>query len=270
MIYKTPMNPLVKILNKYISSMNTNTDQINCRMSTEYDERLYEMLKSFQERLRIASGKHSENIYSFMYPSWGDIFSDGTKLLIYGNCSGGPCEPTFGINDGIDRSIIEKGYAFSNTDDSNPAGISWTDESVVRSFCWNVCREVTKKIHGIENCENSLEWYRYPAFSSLFKIGNVKGYRPKQDEYEAQKDFAVELFLRELDEIKPDIVLMLTGLDYADDFIGALGLKPNMEGKRYVLISEKVNQTKIIMTRFFKVGIHEKCVNEIMECLNLL
>jgi hypothetical protein len=74
----------------------------------------------------------------------------------------------------------------------------------------------------------------------------------------------------ELEEIKPEIVVLLSGMSFSKEFVDELRLKPNVEDKEFIIIATKVNEIKIILTKRPRVGNNEKCVTEIIECLNQL
>lgn len=261
---------------KHINSMETKTEQTNSKLSNEYNVTFFQMLESFQNHLRNVSEKYSENSYSFLYPSFGDKFFNERKILFYGQCINGQWKPTFNIKETIDKSIVEQGCEFSNTcnpGEANPldwVNKHWPDYAMYRSFFWNVAYKVTNKIIGIEDYKNSEEWSKYMAWSNLMKIGNIAGGNPNQDEYDGQIKFAVKLFRKELEEIKPEITILLSGMDFSEDFTHELGLEPNTEGKEFIIIASKFNQTKVILTRRPKVGNNEKCVEEIIEAINYI
>jgi hypothetical protein len=132
-----------------------------------------------------------------------------------------------------------------------------------------VVRKTAARIVGTGIDDKSDDWWNHIAFSNLFKIGNATGDLSDQNEYDAQKGFAVELFLRELHEIKSEVVLLLDGLDYSDDFIAALGLEPNVEGMDYVVVAAKVKDTKFVLTRSMIEDV-DKCADEILSAISRL
>jgi hypothetical protein len=256
--------------------MEIKIEQTNSKLSNEYNVTFFQMLESFQNHLRNVSEKYLENSYSFLYPSFGNKFLDERKILFYGQCINGQWEPTFNIKETIDKSIVEQGCEFSNTCNPGEANTldwvnkHWSDYAMYRSFFWNVAYKVTNKIIGIKDYKNSEEWSKYMAWSNLMKIGNIAGGNPNQDEYDGQIKFAVKLFRMELEEIKPEIAILLSGMDFSEDFTHELGLEPNTEGKEFIIIASKFNQTKVILTKRPKVGNNEKCVEEIIEAINYI
>jgi hypothetical protein len=253
-----------------------NTFQITNKLTNEYDKTYFDLIKSFQAHLKAIGKPYTNNGYSFLYPSFGCDFFLERKILFYGQCINGKWQPSFNLNDEIDSKIIEKGLEFSNTCDegeSSPlewVNKNWSEFSLFRSFFWNVAYKLTNKLIGIEDYKNSAEWCKYMAWSNLMKVGNVLGGNPNQDEYFAQIDLSVKLFLMELDEIKPEIVILLSGLDFSEDFVFALGLKPNTVGKEFIIIADKFKDSKIILTRRPQFGSNEKCVEEIIEAISNL
>ncbi len=254
--------------------MEENLEQNKSRLSSEYDEAFFQMLQSFQNNLKGASDQCSENTYSFLYPSFGDQFFNERKILIYGQCLNGKWKPTFNLKETINRNIIDQGWEFSNT--VNPGEASpldwvnkyWLDYSMYRSFFWNVAYKLTNKIMGIGDYKNSEGWSKYMGWSNLMKIGNVVGKNPNPIEYDAQIKSAIKLFKMELDEIRPEIVILLAGTRYGSDFIHQFGLEPNVKKDKFVIATAKVNESKLILTTRPKVGSNEKCVEEIIETIN--
>jgi hypothetical protein len=237
------------------------------RLTDGYDERFYEMLVSFQERLRRHGREYSGNVYTFLYPSFGEKFMDDRKILVCSESTEAFWQPLFCMENDVEMDLVEKSRSLSGF--RKPDADGSMDKSVGsnRTIIWNLSREVTNRVIGIDEGNNEDEWTRQIAFNSLLKIRNIEGGYPDQQEYDAQKDFAVELFLRELNETKPEIVLLLDGLDYSDDFIAALGLEPNVEGMDYVVVAAKVHDTKVILTRSVVGGV-DKCADEIKEMIN--
>jgi hypothetical protein len=246
------------------------------RLSTSYDSQYLQLLKHFQSQLLNNNIGYKNNKYSFLYPSFGNQSTKENKIIIYGQCINGGWEPEFKIEEELTDEFIYKGWEHSNTlnpNDKTPLdwiNNKWIEYKMYRSFFWNVSYKLTNRLVGEADYVNSDSWCQHLVWSNLMKIGNVQGGNPNEDEHYAQIDLSVKLFLQEIEEIKPEYVIMLTGLGFSEDFTKALGLKQNVEDKKFVKIASKIGNTKYILTYRPYMGNNEACVSEIIEYLNKL
>ncbi len=225
------------------------------RLSPMYDDTYYQMLRYFQDHLKKVDGKYSQDPYSFFYPSVGSNFDEG-RILFYDQSISRPWNVSFTINQTIERTIVQQAQEVSN---AVPQGDVQTSDA--GSVAWRVINKI------MDNDNFSDDWSRYCAWSNPVKISTSQSGTINQHEYEAQKSFALKLFKRELEELKPSAAIFLSGLDVANDFVGELGLQPNTPNKECIVVSAKVKHTKIIVTRKPQFETSQKCVEEIIQAL---
>lgn len=87
------------------------------------------------------------------------------------------------------------------------------------------------------------------AWSNLSKVAPAAGGNPPGDLLWRQHRLGGELLRREVDELDPDVVLVVSGRGYAEPFIAAAGLQPawsrrgalqfdgRLDGRRWIVVS---------------------------------
>jgi hypothetical protein len=111
------------------------------------------------------------------------------------------------------------------------------------------------------------EWYKYIIWTNLMKISpSLKG-NPSERDWKIQKDYCEKLFKMEIDYFKPKNVIMMTGFDWAFDFIQYLKINPNTtldtKFNRIVVGKYKYNDSNIIVTKRPEARSREKVYSEI-------
>jgi hypothetical protein len=238
------------------------------QLSHEYERICYSMIKDFQTEMHREGYK--DNLYSFHYPSFGNKFQSGKKILICNRWNDAKWAPTFTISESITLDTVEEGKIFSNSETSeslgNPIKRYFEETKQLRPFFYDVIKGTTIGLLGLNS--DTAAWTDYIIFSSLLKIGKEAG--PDQYEYQAQIEFSKLLFLLELEEIKPDIVLLITSLEYGEDFSSSLGLEPNESEEKsdFIIVKGDYKGAKVILARCPDVGDAAKCVLEVLDHLS--
>jgi len=99
------------------------------------------------------------------------------------------------------------------------------------------------------------------------KIAPAARTNPNNKEFNAQLEVSKELFLKEIEEINPRFVILLTNWNWADEFVRKLGIEENKEGD-WIQAQGIFKNTKIIVTdRIQKKQNGENCVREILELI---
>jgi hypothetical protein len=134
-----------------------------------------------------------------------------------------------------------------------------------RPFFYDVVKGI---VQGILEDDDNDSWADKIIFSNLIKIG--KETAPDLYEYPAQNDYAKLLFLLELKEIKPDVVLLITSLDFGEDFSSALGLETldSIKKSDFVIVKGEYKGAKVILTRCPDVGDADECVMQVLDHLS--
>ena len=237
------------------------------QLSKEYERICHSMIQDFQVELH--RNGYFDNVYSFHYPSFGSKVQSDKKILIYNRWNDAKWEPTFTISDSISQDRVENARIFSNPVNQGTSGNQikrfYDGIKQQRPFFYNVSKGIVTGLLGLASDNPS--WTDYIIFSNLLKIGKETG--PDQYEYQAQIEYSKLLFLLELEEIKPDVVLMITSLDYGEDFSGALGLQltDRIEKNEFIIIQGEYKGAKILLTSCPDVGDAEKCVLEALKHL---
>ena len=105
--------------------------------------------------------------------------------------------------------------------------ITWSDGVRNRyntntSAFWRVARRIRAGLMGEAD-----DWPRDLAWSDLAKIAPWGGGNPSGRALRVQRDLCPALFVREIDEIAPTRVLVMTGRGWFEPFAAALGLAVN-------------------------------------------
>lgn len=96
---------------------------------------------------------------------------------------------------------------------------NWGDSSAF----WRVTRRVVHELR-IADIEHP-NWASHLVWSNLFKVAPSAGGNPSQKLGDIQRQGCCELFKQELETYKPRRLLMLTGLDWANEFLEFVGAK---------------------------------------------
>ncbi len=240
------------------------------RLSPEYERICQAMIKDFLVEMNIEGYK--DNFYSFHYPSFGEQMQSSKKILIYNRWNDVEWEPSFATSTHISDDIVNQARYFSNplAKESLAKPIERYLDIVKssRPFFYDVTKEISQKILELNFDDES--WIDRIVFSNLLKIGKENGI--DQSEYQAQIEYSKLLFLLELEEIKPDVVLLITSLDYGEDFTNAIGLEANdcIETNDFIIVQGNYKGAKVILTRCPDNGNAEKCVKQVLELIHLM
>lgn len=88
----------------------------------------------------------------------------------------------------------------------------------------NIAKSIVIEHYGKKE-EN---WYQYIMWTNLMKISPSSGGNPNNNDWFIQKDDCMKLFKLEIDTFKPKNIIMMTGFDWAFEFIESLGIDPNI------------------------------------------
>jgi hypothetical protein len=237
------------------------------RLSTEYERICFKMIQYFQ--FGVSRDEYRKNIYSFSYPSFGDMTITGKKILIYNRWNEANWGPLFTARDTVCPGIMERARYFSNPvvqeEATKPIQRYFDFTKTKRPFFYDVVKGI---VQGILEDDDNDSWADKIIFSNLIKIG--KETAPDLYEYPAQNDYAKLLFLLELKEIKPDVVLLITSLDFGEDFSSALGLETldSIKKSDFVIVKGEYKGAKVILTRCPDVGDADECVMQVLDHLS--
>lgn len=104
--------------------------------------------------------------------------------------------------------------------------MEWLAAHSHKSRFFAVARDMVSRLHHIE--DNS--WPDHMAWTNLMKIAPALKGNPSDREWAAQKERCINLFREELDTLAPGIAILMTGWDWAYDFLVGIGIDPETAG----------------------------------------
>jgi len=241
--------------------------------SEQYNKLFVENYKAFAKNIEKTENKDLiDKEYSLFFPSCGSKDRSNIQFMIYGQAMNG-WEPKFKVNQLRDSLLEEAIDESNNTDEGEYCPLDWINKKwssrkLYRKFFFNVMYKLVNRYNdtSIED-EN---WCKRVIWSNLMKISPAAGGNPYGEEWNCQLEGAKKLFTKEIEEIKPKFVIILTNWDWAEDFL------QNNEGFR---IYEKhqgefiqadgmfQDSIRIIVTKRQHFGNNDQCVNEIIQLI---
>jgi hypothetical protein len=248
-------------------------------LSNEYDPLFAANYRAFREKVN-GKGDFSDKDYCVIYPSFGTRIKEDIDFIIYGQAPKGWQE----IKSSDPIEITKAARRFSNTTENNQNNpLDWVNQywsastkrahnlnstySTCRSFFWNVTYKLISDYRGLGR--NSPEWCNYMVWSNLIKIAPAHRVNPGDKEIAAQEEHSVKLFKKEIEEITPKYIILLTNKGWAKPFVSASGIK-ELENSYNPKIIEWVGEylnTKIVVTTRPFTGSSDNHVEEIRKVI---
>jgi hypothetical protein len=242
--------------------------------SPSYEKLFENNLVSFYENMQKEDKYYFNEEYCLFFPSCGNRDKRKVDFIIYGQAPAG-WTPTFKVSELISTPILVKdAIEFSNTiDREEKCSLDWVNKSWGnKSYCgynpaptffWNTTYKLINKYCG-HNLDSE-NWVDNLIWSNLMKIAPTKrqSKNPDDIEWQAQIEISIQLFLMELEEIKPKYAILLTNWKWADDFVNNIGISRNQNGM--IEAVGNYNGTTIIVTKrpYLKGKKDEECVSDI-------
>lgn len=265
------------------------------RFSNEYNDLYLENINEFQKEMRLISKE--DNYYVDNYPTFGFKASESCDFIIYGQAPLG-WGTGFSLNQEIDRNKVYSSLIYSNKypfdSDHTPldwVNVLWTDRAAesftankelkdyykdhisnryraYRSFFWNVCYKLISDYYQFDR--SSRNWAKKLLWSNLYKIAPEDA-NPSEIEKIAQKSIAAKLIQKEIDEINPKFVIVLTNDSWWKPFRNCLNTEPLLipEYCREIQSCEKYSDSIIIVTKRPRFGNSDEFVRQILRCTNI-
>ena len=230
------------------------------------------------------------------YPSFGFKPDEVCDFIVYGQAPLG-WGTGFSLSDTIDLNEIFESMYCSNRypegSDHTPidwVNVLWTNGTIdfftsnnlelqeyykdgiangyraYRSFFWNVIYKLISDYYKFDR--SSRDWSRKLLWSNLYKIAPEDA-NPNEQEKIAQQTIGVQLIQKEIDEIKPKYVVVLTNDSWWKPFRDRLKTTPLIipEGCPEIQSLESYGQTKIIVISRPRFGNSDEFVRQILSLL---
>lgn len=240
-------------------------------MTNEYDKLFKANLISFKEEYLK---RKPDRDYTLFYPQVGKDYRDDSLVLLVGRAPNG-WGVTWGKSDDIDKKVSESKEYSETTDPGQNCPLDWLNDDwnnkeknykLYRSAFWNVSYKFIQRQFE----KNDSNWQNIIAWSNLMKISPAEGWNPTTPEWSWQLDTSVKLITKEIEELSPKYVLMLTGLDWSEDFTKAF--QEHDDHKPYYNDTVKAvyihHKTKIIVTDRPEGKIQEEFVKDVSDHIN--
>jgi hypothetical protein len=239
--------------------------------SDQYNKLFVENYQAYAENIKKNENNALINKkYSLFFPSCGSKDKKDILFMIYGQAANG-WTPTFQVNN-LRNGLLKEAIEYSNTTDKGEncpldwINKRWSSLKLGRKFFFNVMYKLVNRYNdsGIDD-EN---WCKNVVWSNLMKISPAAGGNPYGAEWTCQFEGAKKLFTKEIEEIKPKFVIILTNWDWAEDFLKnntGFMVDEKTQGEFIQAIGKYRNVTQIIVTKRPRVGNNEQCVVEIIQ-----
>ncbi|HRW90891.1 MAG: hypothetical protein KDB96_11395 [Flavobacteriales bacterium] len=244
-----------------------------------YDALYQEQLEVFQSRFAATYPDPGETRFTDFYPSLGVPDGMDVDFLIYGQAVGGWHED-MDLAIPVPSNRTEISRTFSNDRYGEDSPIDWVNARwskrvlhgiqdtkqrayytlkdsgywASRSFFWQLTIKVLQSYYGTAN-EDDWGWSKQLVWSNLYKIARQKE-NPMEDVRVLQRQYAVELVRRELDELQPKFCLIITSDPWWAPFrrgLGTLESSEDLDGQ-VVQSIERYSGTKVIVVHRPFVG----------------
>ncbi len=135
--------------------------------------------------------------------------------------------------------------------------------NVNNSSFWRVSRKILEKI---SEC-NDNAWISKIAWSNLYKVSKSSGGNPSDKLCSLQLETCKKILLKEIREIKPDLILFITDMNWFKDFnIEEFEIEEN--SGETVIAYGKYESSKIIVTKRPEGKKEEKFVDDVISVFN--
>ena len=139
--------------------------------------------------------------------------------------------PFFHCGNELDENRLDQIVGFSSVPERTE--MAWVQElegnsdtaksngyNTNRSAFWRVIKRVT---HDLRLARPGRPWSESIAWSNLYKISPYAGGNPGRTLLDAQKKGCVELLRMEIEQLRPSMVLVITGHEWFQEFDGCFG-----------------------------------------------
>ena len=135
--------------------------------------------------------------------------------------------------------------------------------NVNNSSFWRVSRKILKKINGC----NDAAWISKIAWSNLYKVSKYSGGNPSDKLCRLQLETCKKILLKEIREIKPDLILFITDMNWFKDF-NIEEFEIEEKNEEVVIAYGKYESSKIIVTKRPEGKKEDEFVNDIILTFN--
>lgn len=237
-------------------------------LSESYKSTLKNVLLSFADNIRST---HDISLiskkYSLFCPLIGKNYFDSNEVVIFGQATNGWC-PNWFIKDIPKQAeiIVSESIGYSTADDGKCplewVNEQWNESCLFRSFFWNVIYKLVKTKYNRADSD----WNNIICWSNLIKIAPSDSGNPNYEEIQAQLIDCSILFRKELDDLRPKNVLVITNLEkWAEPILRTAKIEVEKKAGNYIQAIGRHNNSKIIVTRRPYIGPHLPFVEELCK-----
>jgi hypothetical protein len=213
------------------------------KLTRDYKEKFLKTYEDFKNKISVIE-KLNDKEYSLFFPMIGENFESKKTLLVVGRACNGWEHPWKSINS--DNSIVNLSISCSEGKPMQWLIEQWTDTKykIKRSSFWRIIKNITLFLN---EC-NEKDWPSFIAWSNLFKISPYEKGNPNMSECDVQLQNCIELFEQEIEELKPEYVLLIVGLDWGKTFLESIASKIEYFNNEIVKCVANYKDSKLILT----------------------
>ena len=190
--------------------------------------------------------KFNEQKVAFFTPVIGTKYD--RQFLIFGRATNGWYASDFGgldtiinFNENIDSDLLEKiknNISTLNTDWIEQKWSSKEKTSTKKSPFFRMVKSISELSEGGD--------FYTIAWSNLYKVSKLDEGNPSEKLCQVQEKLSKEIFLNEIEILKPKYVILLTGLNWANPFINDLEIISQDESEFIKYIAKYKNSYIIV------------------------
>ncbi len=242
-------------------------------LNNDYKELLSRCVDEFAVSIILQTGESAyNNEYTLFYPVIGKDYNQNKNLLVVGQATNG-WQPVFSLNDVRIKlsNIVEESQNYS-AQEGDKCPLEWInkewpnkDYSLFRSFFWNITYKLVKQFYN----KNDQNWNNMIAWSNLMKIAPSTGSNPSDFEIDSQINYASKLFVKELEDLQPKNVLVMTNLKkWAEPVLENAKIKfERIDGACIDAVGFYQNSKIIVSKRGYLNLTHDAIISEISKHL---
>lgn len=227
-------------------------------MKTEINEKLVDTYKELITTFVGLKTRSKITEFSVFTPGIGKHYNQSIMVVGQATNSWGDCRLTLGSNNNLQSLILELKNVF------NTKGLDWIDNPYGSPFL----RTMDKLANAFNEKDNISNLHKI-VWSNLYKIAPTAEGNPRYKAKDIQLEYCKKILFQEIDIFQPKIVIFLTGIDWAGNFLKYEGVKMHSETfGNLVEATASISNSKLIVAKHPARKAEDKIIEEIIKASN--